>query len=156
MTEVKAKFCQYCGRELSTNAIFCPNCGKSLASIPSEKTVAYVAKPAEPERPSEVIIISILMFIDGLAWMAVGLTLGSIFKFFSMSLGVGVFVIGMIVGLLVWFVAIGLLMMQGWAYILALVFASISLLLFPIGTILGIIFIWLLLKSEVKEAFRKR
>jgi len=157
MTEVKAKFCQYCGRELPKDATFCPSCGKPLGpQPPPTATVIPRATPPRPVRPSEVIVVSILLFLDGLAWMGAGLIYGALLGFLSVGLGGGLFLIGMIVGLFIWVVVIGLMLMQGWAYTLTLILAGISLFLFPIGTFFGIISIWLLLKSEVKEAFGKR
>jgi len=47
----------------------------------------------------------------------------------------------------------GLLGMKGWARWLAIVLAALSLLAFPIGTIIGALIIWYLLKDEVKQAF---
>lgn len=47
----------------------------------------------------------------------------------------------------------GLLRMASWARWLAFALAIISLLFFPIGTIIGAIIIWYLLKADVREAF---
>lgn len=47
----------------------------------------------------------------------------------------------------------GLLRMASWARWLAFALAIISLLFFPIGTIIGAIIIWYLLKEDVREAF---
>ena len=47
----------------------------------------------------------------------------------------------------------GLLRMASWARWLAIALAIISLLFFPIGTIIGAIIIWYLLKSNIREAF---
>jgi hypothetical protein len=47
----------------------------------------------------------------------------------------------------------GLLRMASWARWLAFGLAIISLLFFPIGTIIGAIIIWYLLKEDVHEAF---
>ncbi|HCB49714.1 MAG TPA: hypothetical protein DEP47_09355 [Chloroflexi bacterium] len=47
----------------------------------------------------------------------------------------------------------GLLRMASWARWLAFGLAIISLLFFPIGTIIGAIIIWYLLKANVREEF---
>jgi hypothetical protein len=47
----------------------------------------------------------------------------------------------------------GLLRMASWARWLAFALAIISLLFFPIGTIIGAIIIWYLLKEDVQEEF---
>ena len=47
----------------------------------------------------------------------------------------------------------GLLGLKGWARWLSIVMAALSLLAFPIGTIIGVLIIWYLLKDEVRQAF---
>ena len=47
----------------------------------------------------------------------------------------------------------GLLRMRGWARWLAFVLAIFSLFAFPIGTVIGALIIWYLLKEDVREAF---
>ena len=47
----------------------------------------------------------------------------------------------------------GLLGMKGWARWLAIVLAALGLLAFPIGTVIGALIIWYLLKDEVRQAF---
>ena len=47
----------------------------------------------------------------------------------------------------------GLLGLKGWARWLAIVLAALGLLAFPIGTVIGALIIWYLLKEEVRQAF---
>jgi hypothetical protein len=47
----------------------------------------------------------------------------------------------------------GLLRMKQWARWLAFVLAIFSLFAFPIGTVIGALIIWYLLKDDVREAF---
>jgi hypothetical protein len=47
----------------------------------------------------------------------------------------------------------GLLEMKSWARWLALILAIFSLFAFPIGTIIGVVIIWYLLKDEIRQAF---
>ena len=47
----------------------------------------------------------------------------------------------------------GLLGMKQWARWLAFIMAIFSLFAFPIGTVIGALIIWYLLKDEVREAF---
>lgn len=49
----------------------------------------------------------------------------------------------------------GLLRMKQWARWLAFVLAIISLVFFPIGTIIGALIIWYLLKGDVNKAFEE-
>jgi uncharacterized protein YqgC (DUF456 family) len=48
----------------------------------------------------------------------------------------------------------GLLSMKQWARWLAFILAIISLFGFPIGTVIGALIIWYLLKEDVKQAFK--
>ena len=58
-----------------------------------------------------------------------------------------------IVGLIDFLIAYGLWTLKPWARIVAIIFAIIGLLSFPIGTIISIIILWYLFKPEIKEAF---
>lgn len=49
----------------------------------------------------------------------------------------------------------GLWTLKSWARIVALILAAISLLSFPIGTIIGIVALWYLFKPEIKKAFHQ-
>jgi hypothetical protein len=49
----------------------------------------------------------------------------------------------------------GLWTLKSWARIVALILAGISLLSFPIGTIIGIVVLWYLFKPEIKKAFHQ-
>ena len=49
----------------------------------------------------------------------------------------------------------GLLRMKQWARWLAFVLAIFGLFAFPIGTVIGAVIIWYLLKEDVREAFER-
>jgi hypothetical protein len=49
----------------------------------------------------------------------------------------------------------GLLQMKQWARWLAFILAIFTLFLFPIGTVIGALIIWYLLKDDVREAFEE-
>jgi len=153
----RPQYCAYCGKELMLDSPFCPNCGKSLRpQEPAVRAASTTETPAvKAGRPSEATVVGVLLFLDGLAWMSVGLIWGVLLVFVRGGLAAGVFLIGIIVGLLIWVVAGGLLLTKGWAYTLALILAAISLIVFPVGTILGAICIWLLVKENVKKAYGK-
>jgi uncharacterized Tic20 family protein len=72
-------------------------------------------------------------------WVYFGLTCGAIWILIS---GIALVLAG-------W----GLLGMKQWARWLAFVLAIFSLFAFPIGTIIGAVIIWYLLKQDVREAF---
>ena len=49
----------------------------------------------------------------------------------------------------------GLLQMKQWARWLAFILAIFTLFLFPIGTVIGALIIWYLLKDDVRDAFEE-
>lgn len=64
--------------------------------------------------------------------------------------------IAIIFGIFYIVVGWGLWTMKSWARIVAIILAVISLLSFPVGTIIGIIVLWYLFKPEIKQAFNTR
>ena len=70
----------------------------------------------------------------------------------SLFIGIGIIII--IMGILYIITGWGLWTMKSWARLVAIILAIISVLNFPIGTILGIIILWYLFKPEIKEAFQ--
>ena len=70
------------------------------------------------------------------------------------SLFIGISIILIIIGVLYIIAGWGLWTMKSWARLVAIILAIISVLNFPIGTILGIIILWYLFKPEIKEAFQ--
>ena len=73
--------------------------------------------------------------------------------------GITALVIGLILvfglGILFFSTGLGLWGMRTWARWLAVVISILSLLAFPIGTIIGALTIWYLFKPEIKEAFEQ-
>jgi len=49
--------------------------------------------------------------------------------------------------------AIGVLQLKGWGRILSIVLAAMGLMLFPVGTIVGVLIIWYMLGDDAKQAF---
>jgi hypothetical protein len=70
---------------------------------------------------------------------------------FGIGIGLLFVVAGVILGLAA---GLGLLRLKNWARILAIVLAVPTLLGFPVGTVIGGLIIWYLLKPEVKEVFQ--
>lgn len=89
------------------------------------------------------VLVGVLVAIgddpDAQFWTSFGMLTGVVF---SLAGGIALVVAG-------W----GLLQMKSWARWLALILAILSLFGFPIGTIIGIVIIWYLLKDDVREAF---
>lgn len=76
---------------------------------------------------------------DAQFWTSFGMLCGVVFL---VVIGIAVVIAG-------W----GLLSMKQWARWLALILAIISLFGFPIGTVIGAVIIWYLLKEDVRQAF---
>ncbi len=113
---------------------------------------APMPMPMQPMRPSGVSILAILYFIQGIAWIAGGFLLGALFVFGSgwvlVCGGIGV-----VIGIFYFIIGWGLWTLQGWARTVALIFAILGLLNFPIGTLISIIILWYLFQPEIKAAF---
>ena len=75
----------------------------------------------------------------GYFWATFGVTCGVVFVLLS---GIAALLAG-------W----GLLRLKQWARWLAFILAIFGLFAFPIGTVIGVLIIWYLLKDEVREAF---
>ncbi|MHA1606382.1 MAG: DUF7144 family membrane protein [Candidatus Freyarchaeota archaeon] len=112
------------------------------------------------------IIMAIIYILSGLVGFLLTSPFGGLFGptlIFSGAMAIVPIVIGIIDLVIGW----GLLALKGWARILAIVFAILgllgglaSLIVFPIGTIIGIIeiilsiiILWYLFKPEIASAF---
>jgi hypothetical protein len=118
------------------------------------------------KRPDGVTAIAVWYFVEAFLTLMIACTLiaipfsgvfsdigdptGEFWATFGLTCGV-VFVLLQAIALLLagW----GLLRMKGWARWLAFILAIFSLFLFPIGTVIGALIIWYLLKDDVREAF---
>jgi hypothetical protein len=118
------------------------------------------------KRPEGVTFIAIWFFIEAFFTLmflcaiiafpfsgvidTIGDPIGEFWVIFGV-VGAGIFFFATVLLLLLagW----GLLRLSPWSRYLALVLAFFSLLFFPIGTLIGIIIIWYLLKKDVRQAF---
>ncbi len=118
------------------------------------------------KRPDGVTIIAIWYFVEAF-FLLVGLCsllalplsgvfgdigdpIGEFWAYFGVTCGVlWLLISGVALVLSGW----GLLAMKQWARWLAFILAIFSLFAFPIGTVIGAVIIWYLLKQDVREAF---
>ncbi len=107
----------------------------------------------QPERPAGVTVLAILYFLQGFLAILAGAIFASfeVFGLFGFALVCGSVLI--IIGIIDFIIGWGLWSLQSWARIVAIIFAVIGLLNFPIGTIISIIVLWYLFKPEIKAAF---
>lgn len=141
------------------------------SSPPSQPVPSPIPEPSAPstisERPGGITILAILYGLYGAVVLIGGLLLflfgsaiavGFARYFVPILIGgiagiIGVFLI--IIGLIILIITWGLWNLKEWAWLIAVVFAVIGLLHWPIGTILNIIVLWYLFKAEVKVAFKR-
>ena len=130
------KYCRSCGAENPFNSTVCFSCGSSTFS----------ASRGEMERPAGVVILAIVGILGAL----LDLFVGSILLFIPI-LGI----IFIAVGTLFLIASISLFTGKNWARILIMVFSAIMLISVPIGTILGIIFLYYFTRPHVKRYFER-
>lgn len=115
-------------------------------------------------RPDGVVLVAI-WFIIGAVFAVLGAAAILLFAFRAVSdvagdgryyaiagVSFGLFVV-VVSGVLDVAAAVGLLGLRQWGRWLAIALAAVGLLLFPIGTIVGVLIIRYLLTDEAKEAF---
>ncbi len=112
-------------------------------------------RAGKKERPTSITILAILYVIGGLIYLGMGAYLGIAGSLFMLpELGLICFAIPAIIGVVEFLIAYGLWTGQGWARIVAIIFAVIGLLGFPIGTIISIVILIFLFKDETKAYFK--
>ena len=114
---------------------------------------------AQMTRPTGVTVLAVLYILEGLLVLALPLFLTAMLSGMmgmpGMATVTGIcWVVFGIIALIYFLIAYGLLKGQGWARIVAIIFAIIGLLNIPIGTIISIIILWYLFKPEVKAWFQ--
>ena len=118
------------------------------------------------KRPDGVTAIAVWFFVDALlllffACLLVAIPasgvideindpIGEFWVIFSLTCGV-IFIL--LSGFLSVMAGWGLLRLKQWARWLAIILGIFSLFAFPIGTVIGALIIWYLLKEDVREAF---
>ena len=117
------------------------------------------------KRPEGVTAIAVWYFVDAVFMFMIACiivaVLSGIFSqigdatgqfWATFGMGCGVVFVGL-TGIALVIAGWGLLQMKQWARWLAFILAIISLFAFPIGTVIGAVIIWYLLKDDVREAF---
>ena len=118
------------------------------------------------KRPDGVTAIAVWYFVDAFFILMIACTLialpfsgvfddigdstGEFWANFGVTCGVVFVLLSAIAALLA---GLGLLRMKQWARWLAFILAIFGLFAFPIGTVIGALIIWYLLKDDVREAF---
>ncbi len=172
-------FCDQCGREATTEAHFCSNCGRPLPGrianqvLPVQPIPVYAVRTNRVE--SHIRILGVLWVVDGFLrllgvvaiWfvgrMVFPAVLGAVGNHFTLGdpftrlvQGGLVFASALIAieAALAFFAAWGLLDRQGWGRIVAIIAGILALWRVPFGTALGIYTLWVLLPASSEVEYR--
>lgn len=158
-------YCPNCGARIEEGQSFCSSCGKpvGIAATSPPGSVPYGGRVAR-----HLQVVAILWLI----WSILGLARGAGFflftgfarhfmpfsfpgHFWMMPVAAMAGTISLAYGILGIVAAWGLFQRQGWARLLGLIVAFLSLLHIPFGTALGIYTLWVLLPSESADEYRR-
>jgi hypothetical protein len=158
-------YCNQCGSRLSGGEMHCPHCGKAVGPAGAPPSVAAPAagpraNPAQGRMLRHRNILAILWLVRATIILIPGMALVGISHIHrwpfpsGMPPGMPGFVMpflgGLGLGILLlagaeYAAGIGLLTIQPWARLLAIVTGVVELISFPLGTALGIYTLWVLL-----------
>ncbi|MHB8484194.1 MAG: zinc ribbon domain-containing protein [Candidatus Acidiferrales bacterium] len=173
-------FCDQCGRESSSDARFCSNCGRTLPAAyqnvpPAGTPPMYVNAIPANRVNSHLRIVGVLWLVSGILqtlgvgwlWFVGRMVVPSVLTTFAPGFSAGsplervvlggiVFASMLIVvqALLSFIAAWGLFERQSWGRIAAIVAAVFSLWRIPFGTALGIYTLWVLLPASSEVEYR--
>jgi hypothetical protein len=157
-------FCNYCGSPIAAEQAVCPQCGKSPIG-------ARVASAARTRVAEHIHVLAILWFVDGalllipapvmavlaavvgapVAWHGAN----HAWLVFAPSLFVILCLIFLVSAALRFVAGWGLLKMEPWGRIFALVMAFLDLIHVPLGTALGIYTLFVLLPDAAGDEYRQ-
>jgi hypothetical protein len=145
-------YCTKCGSAIADGQKFCGACG-----APAVVPVMQGDRSSRPPRPTAIVVISAFLLIVALL---LSVATSGFFSFLMLgpNFKMTAAVIGVLAGLVLVVVAavataIGLMNLRPFGRTLALAFAWLGLLLFPLGTIVSIILLRYLLKPETAALF---
>ncbi|HEV2222035.1 MAG TPA: zinc ribbon domain-containing protein [Candidatus Acidoferrales bacterium] len=173
-------FCDQCGRESSSDARFCCNCGRTLPAayrtVPAAGAPPMYVSPIPASRVnSHLRIVGVLWLVSGILqalgvgwlWFVGRMVVPSILKAVTPSFPAGsplervilsaiafASVIIVVQALLSFIAAWGLFERQSWGRIVAIVAAVLSLWRIPFGTALGVYTLWVLLPASSEMEYR--
>lgn len=137
-TVERTKFCSSCGAQIPISSTVCPKCGVHIGTVSGNHVI---------ERPIGVLILAILGILSGLLIIASAAIIGAFIPVGGLIFAV--------IGAIYLFVSVSLFTGKNWSRILMLIFSVILLIDFPIGTIIGIIFIIYFTRPHVVAYFKQ-
>jgi len=157
-------FCHHCGSPIAPDQSFCSRCGKST-------TAARIASAARMRVAEHVHVLAILWFVDGallllpafaMALLAAVVTapmawhgVNNIALVLAPGLFVGLCVIFLVSAALRFITGWGLLKMERWGRVFALVMSFFNLIHVPFGTALGVYTLFVLLPDAAGDEYRQ-
>lgn len=157
-------YCNSCGSEITAEQAVCPHCGKST-------TGARVASAARMRVAEHVHVLAILWFVDGALLLIPAIIMAVLASVVTLPLerhGASpiafVFAPGLFMFLAIIFVISaalrfiaggGLLKLEPWGRIFALVMAFLDLIHIPLGTALGVYTLYVLLPDAAGDEYRQ-
>lgn len=143
MENSSKKYCMSCGTAIDSGGMFCPVCGE---------TKKFSASPVtEIKRPLGVLIIGILQIIGSLAFIAIGVSIGTAaYLFFPAGFGIVIAAISAIPLIFAILFIIGI----NAARILMIIAAILDIITL-VGIIWGIILLWYLTRPRVRAYFKQ-
>ncbi len=172
-------YCTKCGANIQDDSVFCPQCGNKVAtnavnSVSSQTTVnASYVNPAIKSRPDLITLAGMIDIVVGILSILLGVLVrfyfypGTYFDFGSHMMG-GVmtfymnfmmqygFLLLLLAGIPMIVAGAGLLSLQNWGRILHVIAWIPLVLMFPMGTLFGLLVIWMVYTSESNEYFETR
>ncbi len=138
-TVEKMKFCTSCGAQIPLSATVCPKCGTNIgpSSVYQHTT----------ERPFGVVLIAIIGILAGIVTVAMASFVGLLIPIGGLPIA--------IIGIIFLFVSISLFTGKNWSRILLMIFSVIFLINFPIGTIIGLLFLYYLTRPHIYAYFHR-
>jgi len=157
-------FCNHCGSPIAPDQSFCSHCGKST-------TGARIASAARIRVAEHVHVLAILWFVDGallllpafiMAVLAAIVTapmawhrIDNVGFVLAPGLFVGLCVIFLVSAALRFIAGWGLLKMERWGRVFALVMSFLNLIHVPFGTALGVYTLFVLLPDAAGDEYRQ-
>jgi hypothetical protein len=165
-------YCNQCGSRLSGGELHCPHCGKAVAAAGAPPIVAVPAAGVRPLNPAQGrvlrhrTILAVLWLVRATMLLGTGAAIEGVSHARNWPWPVGMpgfimpFLGGLGFGMLLLSAAeyaagIGLLTVQPWARLVAIITGVIELISFPLGTALGIYSLWVLLPQISENEYQQ-
>ena len=149
-------YCNSCGSAVTESATFCSKCGKSMGT-------ASTLMPRQGRIAGHIRLLGILWLAISALRLIPALVLLAFAgaSFFPPDIPQFVHAVLPAIGLCLLVISglgivagCGLLMRQGWARMMTVVFGAIGLIDIPFGTALGVYTLWVLLPAESEQEYR--